>query len=69
MFQKKKLRKEYDQRLLNLMESTKRDWLQLTQMEQLSYDRSDDLRCLTLLAKTKHFYLFQEAKKRKISIK
>lgn len=68
LFQKKKLRKEFDTKLLELMESTKSDWLQLSHMEKLSYDESDELRSLTKLAKAKYFFLFHEAKVRKISV-
>lgn len=69
MFQKEKLRKEYDQKLIDLMESTKKDWMYFSQLEEMSYEYDEGLHRLALLAKSKYFFLFQEAKKRKISIR
>lgn len=68
MFQKKKLRKEYDYRLIELMESTKHDWLRKQHLESLSYD-SEELSNMTMIAKAKYFFLFHEAKKRKVSLR
>lgn len=69
LFRKKKLRKEYDQKLIDVMEITKEDWLRQKHLENLSYEQSEDLRCGTLLAQAKYFFLFREAKLRKVSIK
>ncbi|MCJ7842935.1 YaaL family protein [Lederbergia sp. NSJ-179] len=69
MFQKEKLREEYNQRLIELMQSTKKDWLYFSQLEDMSYGYDEELHRLALLAKSKYFFLFQEAKKRKISIR
>ncbi|MCJ8009987.1 YaaL family protein [Lederbergia wuyishanensis] len=65
---KKKLRKEYDKKLIDLMESTKNDWMIQSQLNKLSFEKSDDLQAITQLAKAKYFFLFHEAKVRKISI-
>lgn len=69
MFEKKKLRKEFNQKLITLMENTQNDWLYLSELEQMSYEESKELHILALLAKSKYFFLFKEAKIRKISRK
>ncbi|MBO1004749.1 YaaL family protein [Pseudogracilibacillus auburnensis] len=68
MFQKKKLRKEYDRRLIELMDSTKHDWLSKQQLESISYE-SEELSNMTMIAQAKYFFLFHEAKKRKVSLR
>jgi len=65
---KKKLGKEYDKKLIDLMDSTKNDWMIQSQLNKLSFEKSDDLQAITQLAKAKYFFLFHEAKVRKISI-
>ena len=65
---KKKLRRGYDQQLIELMDKTKKDWMIQTQLLKMSFEKSDALQVLTQLAKAKYFFLFQEAKIRKISI-
>ncbi|KRG12822.1 YaaL family protein [Lederbergia galactosidilytica] len=69
MFQRKKLRKEYNQKLIELMENAKKDWMYFSQLEEMSYEYDEELHRLALLAKSKYFFLFREAKKRKISIR
>ncbi|MBS4179762.1 YaaL family protein [Lederbergia citrea] len=69
MFRKKKLRKQYDQKFIELMEATRNDWLELSRMEKLSYEQNAELSTLTKLAKAKYFFLFPEAKNRNIIIK
>lgn len=69
MFRKKqKLRREYDQKLIDLMEKTKTDWLHHKHLEELTYEQDEYLSCRMLISKAKYFFLFQEAKKRKISL-
>lgn len=65
---KKKLRREYDQKLIELMDTTKKDWMIQSQLIKLSVEKSDDLESITQLAKAKYFFLFREAKVRKITI-
>jgi len=65
---KKKLRRGYDQQLIELMDTTKKDWMIQTQLLKMSFEKSDALQVLTQLAKANYFFLFQEAKIRKISI-
>lgn len=69
MFQRKKLRKEYDQKFVELIEETKNNWLHLKQLMHLSYGEHDELKYKALMAKAKYLYLLREAKIRKVSIK
>lgn len=69
MFRKQKLRKEFDQNLIDLMETVKKEWDQKSEMHKLSYEPNEELQYQLLLAKAKYIFLFKEAKKRKISIK
>ncbi|MFS0645379.1 YaaL family protein [Siminovitchia sp. 179-K 8D1 HS] len=69
MFQRQKLRKEFDQKFIELMEEAKKDWSHLKKMMDLSYGENEELRYKALLAKAKYVYLLREAKIRKISIK
>ncbi|HEY4553519.1 MAG TPA: YaaL family protein [Bacillaceae bacterium] len=69
MFQRKKLRKEYDRKLIELMESTKEEWLDQKRLYEMSYEPDDDLQCRALMAKAKYFYLFREAKIRNVSLR
>lgn len=69
MLKKRKLRKKYDQKLLQLMESTQSDWVYLEKLEDLSYEKGDDLQVIRLLAKSKYLFLLKEARVRKASIK
>lgn len=69
MFRKQKLRKEFDQRLIDLMTEIKKDWDQQQEILRLSYERDDELAYRTSLAKAKFIFLLQEAKQRNISKK
>ncbi|GIN93481.1 hypothetical protein J6TS1_50790 [Siminovitchia terrae] len=69
MFRKQKMRKEFDHRLIDLMGIIKKQWDQKSDMCRLSYEENDELQYQMRLAKAKYIFLFQEAKKRKISIK
>lgn len=69
MFQRQKLRKDYDQKFVELIEEAKNNWAHMKQMMHLSYGEHDELRYKALLAKAKYVYLLREAKIRKISIK
>lgn len=53
---KKKLRREYDQKLIELMDTTKKDWMIQSQLIKLSVEKSDDLESITQLAKAKYFF-------------
>lgn len=70
MFQRKgKLRKEYDQKLINLIKETKEDWNNAKVIEGLSDDYDLEVIANRKKAESIHFYLFKEARIRRIIIK
>lgn len=69
MFHKKKLRKQYDKQLIQLIDRVKKDWDRQKDMKRLSFEQNDELNYQTLLAKSKYVFLLREAKWRKISAK
>ncbi|WP_071458783.1 YaaL family protein [Bacillus massilinigeriensis] len=66
---KKKLRKEFDEKLLNQLEILKHDWNNQRTLMEKSFDPSDEFIAEAKLAEAKYFYLFKEAKERKVSLK
>ncbi|MEI5909685.1 YaaL family protein [Bacillus spongiae] len=66
---KSKLRTNYDKSFLDLMKATKEDWVDKRSIESMSFEQNFDLSCQTKLAEAKYFFLFKEAKNRKIVIK
>ena len=70
LFQRKgKLRKEYDQKLLKDIEVMKVNWFNHKSLIDTSYDPSFDTITKAKLSELKYYYLFKEARKRKITIK
>ena len=59
---KKKLRKEYDEELLYLIDQAKKNWDHARQTEQAVYEVVAE----TQLAKAKYQFLYQEAKLRNV---
>lgn len=70
MFFRKKgwLRKEYDKKLLNQLDSLKVEWKNQRSLIEKSFDPSAESISEAKLAEAKYFYLFKEAKKRNVSI-
>lgn len=69
-FQRKgKLRKEYDEALLEQLGRLQRDWLYQKDLLEKSLDPSEDAVIATKMAEVKYFYLFKEAKHRGVSMK
>jgi hypothetical protein len=67
LFKKKiKLRNQYDIELFDLMKQTKQDWEYAKKMEQSVFEKDGLLFAQTKLAEIKYFYLFKEARERKI---
>lgn len=60
------MRKEYDEALLNLMYRTKDQWENKKEIEEAVFDKDGLLFAETKLAEAKYFYLFKEARIRKI---
>ncbi|CAM5198306.1 hypothetical protein UACE39S_02841 [Ureibacillus acetophenoni] len=70
MFRRKgKLKKEYDDKLRNLILETKEDWNNAKVIEGLLDDYDLDVIAQRKIAESVHFYLFKEARIRKILIK
>ncbi len=62
-FQKKgKLRKEYDDKLIVLLEKVKNEWLRQKRMVEQSVEPSQDVLCSLKIAEAKYFFLLKEAK-------
>ncbi|MGM9966452.1 MULTISPECIES: YaaL family protein [unclassified Rummeliibacillus] len=68
-FRKQKLRKEYDDKLVQLMRHTKEEWQRTQNIENLMVDYDLNIIAQRKIAESKHFYLFKEARIRKILIK
>lgn len=66
---KSKLRNEFDEKLLNLLNEYKRNWQQQKILLERSFDPSEEVICETKLAEAKYFFLLKEAKDRNIRIK
>lgn len=70
LFRKKKwLRTEFDQKLMDQLNAVKTQWNHQKILVQRSFDPSDEFITEAKLAEAKYFFLFKEAKHRKISIK
>lgn len=68
-FQKKgKLRKEYDDKLIVLLEKVKNEWLRQKRMIEQSVEPSPDVICSLKIAEAKYFFLLKEAKRRPVKM-
>jgi hypothetical protein len=68
-FRKGKLKKEYDDKLINLMKATKEEWKQAQIIEEFLDDYNLSIIANRKIAESKHFFLFKEARIRKILLK
>ncbi|MCP1143217.1 YaaL family protein [Lysinibacillus endophyticus] len=66
---KGKLKKEFDEKLVHLIKETKDDWNHAKVIEGLIDDYDLDVIARRQIAESIHFYLFKEARIRKILIK
>lgn len=70
LFRRKgKLRKEFDEKLLIQFSNMKKDWLNDKSLLDKSFDPSDEVICTARLTEAKYFFLFKEAKERKITLR
>ena len=65
---KRKLKKEFDERLRSLMMETKEEWEQAREIERYLNDYDQEVIVRRKIAESKHFYLFKEAKKRRLGV-
>ncbi|KXH86711.1 YaaL family protein [Sporosarcina sp. HYO08] len=63
---KRKLKKEFDDRLHTLMMETKEEWERAKEIESYLNDYDQEVIARRLIAESKHFYLFKEAKARRL---
>ncbi|WP_225744582.1 YaaL family protein [Marinilactibacillus sp. Marseille-P9653] len=63
---KSKLKNQYDDRLLSLMNRQKTAWEDSKVMEEIIVEEHPRLKAERKLAQAKYFYLFKEAKVRQI---
>lgn len=66
---KYRLRNDYDAELIQNMECLKKSWLNQKSLLERSMDPSDEAIITSKIEELKYFYLFKEAKKRKVTIK
>ncbi|HEX5564188.1 MAG TPA: YaaL family protein [Sporosarcina sp.] len=63
---KRKLKKEFDEKLYSLMLATKEDWEKAKSVEGLLRDYDEEVIVSRKIAESKYFYLFKEAKARQL---
>lgn len=66
---KQRLRKEHDEKLVYLIKQSKQELDNLQQIEDLVDDFSLDTIAQKKIAESKYFYLFKEARIRKVQLK
>ncbi|MDN4495442.1 YaaL family protein [Ureibacillus aquaedulcis] len=66
---KGKLKREFDEKLVHLIKETKDDWSSAKVIEDLVDDYDLEVIAHRKIAESIHFYLFKEARIRKILIK
>lgn len=68
-FRKAKLKKEFDERLVLAIKETKEEWQHAKVIEELSDDYDLSVIAQRKIAESVHFYLFKEARIRRVLIK
>ncbi len=66
MFRKRKLKKAFDEKLMALMNETREEWEQAKFIETHLDDYDQEVFIRRKIAESKHFYLYTEAKERKL---
>ncbi|WP_438314209.1 YaaL family protein [Sporosarcina sp. FA9] len=62
----RKIKKEYDEQLFTLIMETKKDWEQAKEIEKYLNDYDQDVIARRKITESKYFYLFKEAKGRRL---
>lgn len=68
-FKKAKLKREFDLKLVSLMKETKEEWQQAQLIEELMDDYELAIIVQRKITESKHFFLYKEARIRKILLK
>lgn len=63
-----RLRKEYDEKLVQSLEMLKQDWMNQKNIVEKSVDPSGEVIADLKMKEAKYFYLLREAKKRRITL-
>lgn len=63
---KRKLKNEFDERLRTLMLETKEEWERARENEKYLNDYDQEVMVRRKISESKHFYLFKEAKVRRL---
>jgi hypothetical protein len=66
---KGRLKREFNEKLLQQLDQVKAEWTNKKKLVERSFDPSGEFIAESKLAEAKYFFLFKEAKERKISIK
>lgn len=70
LFRRKgRLKREFNDKLMQQMDQVKIEWTNKKKLVERSFDPSREFIAEAKLAEAKYFFLFREAKERKISIK
>lgn len=67
-FKKKNIKKEFDQKLIHTLVTTKEELERHSTLLEKSYEPHSDLYAQVTLQKRKYYFLLKEAKKRKVRI-
>ena len=68
-FKRAKLKKDFDAKFITLMKETKEEWQQAQTIESLIDDYDLTVIVQRKIAESKHFFLYKEARLRKILLK
>jgi hypothetical protein len=68
-FRRGKLKKEFDERFVDLIKATKEDWQQTQSLEDYLDDYDLNIVAKRKIAESIHFYLYKEAKIRNVILK
>ncbi|KAA0543139.1 DUF2508 family protein [Bacillus sp. BGMRC 2118] len=66
---KGKLRREFNEQLLQTLEGSKYDWMKQKEMFNKCVEPSEEVVASMKIAEAKYFFLIREAKHRKVSVK
>ncbi|GEN85041.1 hypothetical protein SLU01_33530 [Sporosarcina luteola] len=65
---KRKLKREFDDRLRNLLLETKEEWEQAKEIEKYLNDYDQEIIVRRKITESKYFHLFKEAKERQLRV-
>ena len=66
---KGRLKQEFNEKLIVQLEKVKTEWVNKKRLVERSFDPSREFQSEAKLAEAKYFFLFKEAKERRITLK